>query len=760
MILQPAVPSPPIRPGGPAGNEILVKAIVQEVDGPWRHLRGLASIETTEFLLEAEEMDYNTETGYAEARGNVRYKSYESGVEMKAERAEYYVNETRGRFYEVSGSSPAKIDARPGVMRTDAPFYFQGSWAERVQERYYLYDGIITNCRLPKPWWVLKGSRFDISPNQRALAYNSRLVLRSLPILYAPVFYKSLERMPRKSGFLTPSIGTSSRRGFMIGTGYYWAINRSYDLQYRNQYFTSRGFAHTVDFRGKPTAGSDFNAFVYGVNDKGLQQADGTRRKAPGFLLSFNGRTELPYGFEARGVVNYLSSYSFRREFTESFNEAIFTEVNSIGFITRQWSTYSLNLVFQRNENIQTEAPGDTIVIRKLPQLEFASRDQKIEKSPIPLWFSFGSAAGLVRRNQPLFQTRQFVERLDVEPRVMTALHWKGFHLIPAFSIRETYYGSSVDKGSVSGENVTRSSREFTTELIMPSLSRIFDAPRWMGTKLKHVIEPRASFRYVNGIGNFDDIVRFDGMDIISNTSEAQFSVTNRLYAKAADGSVREVLSWQLAQRRFFDPDFGGAVKMNQRNVVMSSIDLTGFAFLDRPRNYSPVVSTFRANPISGFGVEWQSDYDPLRRRITNSSFTVDARISRYLISAGHTHVHCIPLPPEGGWRPGDIDKCTDTARGVGSFLSPPANQLRWLAGIGEENKPGWNGGFFGIYDYRTGRFLFGNTQVTYRTDCCSFSLQYRRFDLGPRHENQFRFALSIANIGSFGTLRRQERLF
>jgi LPS-assembly protein len=38
--------------------------------------------------------------------------------------------------------------------------------------------------------------------------------------------------------------------------------------------------------------------------------------------------------------------------------------------------------------------------------------------------------------------------------------------------------------------------------------------------------------------------------------------------------------------------------------------------------------------------------------------------------------------------------------------------------------------------------------------------MQYRRFSFGLRNENQFRFAFSLANVGTFGNLRRQERLF
>jgi LPS-assembly protein len=39
--------------------------------------------------------------------------------------------------------------------------------------------------------------------------------------------------------------------------------------------------------------------------------------------------------------------------------------------------------------------------------------------------------------------------------------------------------------------------------------------------------------------------------------------------------------------------------------------------------------------------------------------------------------------------------------------------------------------------------------------------MEYRRFALGTvRNENQFRFALTLSNIGTFGNLKRQDKLF
>jgi len=739
-----------------------ISAVTQIADGEWVHLRGDAQIATAEMLLTADEMDYNRRTGEAEARGKVHYVHFERNEELWADRAEYNVDTETGRFFNPRGAGTVRIDARPGVLTSSNPFYFQGRWAERIKEKYILYDGWITNCRVPKPWWTLRGPKFDIIPGQRALAYRSTFRVRWMPLFYTPFFYKSLEREPRKSGFLMPNLGNSSRRGKMIGIGYYWAINRSYDATYRIQDFTQRGFAHHLEVRGKPRAGSDFDAILYGVNDRGLLQDNGERRKEGGFSFLMNGRSDLGHGFQARGAVNYISSFKFRQAFTESFNEAIFSEVHSLGFVKKDWSSYNFNIVFARLENYQSvsklieeQIDGQTVfrevpdrtVIRKLPQLEFMSRDRRIWKD-LPVWVSLESTAGLLRRNQPLFQTRQFMERIDFWPRIMTALRWKGFSLLPSFSIRETHWGEQQQGDHILGSNFNRHAREASVDLIAPSLERTFNSRNWLGEKLKHVIEPRASFRHVSGVEDFGRIIRFDETELFSNTTEAEISITNRLYSRRR-GQVSEILSWQLWHQRYFDPSFGGAVVEGQRNVVYSSAMLTPYTFLDRPRRYSPVVSVVRASPRPGFGIEWRADYDPLRGQVVNSGVTADARVSRYYLSLGHNQVACVPLAAGGD--------CNDpnTAR-----LSPSSSQMRMQLGFGDTNKRGWNAGFTAIYDYRLGIMQFATTQVTYNTDCCGLSVQFRRFSFGTRNENQFRVAFAIANIGSFGTLKKQERLF
>jgi LPS-assembly protein len=221
---------------------------------------------------------------------------------------------------------------------------------------------------------------------------------------------------------------------------------------------------------------------------------------------------------------------------------------------------------------------------------------------------------------------------------------------------------------------------------------------------------------------------------LLSNTNQVTLSIANRLFVKDKDGNVSEVLSWEVSQARYFDPTFGGAVIPGQRNVVESSIDLDGFAFLDGPRNYSPVVSAVRFTHV--VSLDWRVDYDPLFKRITNSSLSADYRFSKYLISIGHNQVRTDPV------------------------VTPNSDQVRATFGIGNGNRKGWNAAVSGYYDYKRAVLVYALTQVTYNTDCCGLSVEYRRFNVGTRDDTEYRLAFVISNVSSFGNLRKQDRIF
>ena len=116
------------------------------------------------------------------------------------------------------------------------------------------------------------------------------------------------------------------------------------------------------------------------------------------------------------------------------------------------------------------------------------------------------------RRSEPEFQTRQFVQRVTFEPRVMTAVHWHGFDVAPSFGVHEIAYDSSITNRAA-GNNVSISPATSPWSIHAASLGHLRRA-EWLGqgkgAKVKHVIEPRVTYRYVTGIDDFNNVVRFD----------------------------------------------------------------------------------------------------------------------------------------------------------------------------------------------------------------------------------------------------------
>src|SRR6202043_816773 len=177
----------------------------------------------------------------------------------------------------------------------------------------------------------------------------------------------------------------------------------------------------------------------------------------------------------------------------------------------------------------------------------------------------------------------------------------------------------------------------------------VFDK-EFLGRKWKHVVEPYATYRFVTGANNFSKVLKFDERDILTDTNEVEYGFVTRLYAKRtsvkpedcdpimsaltvggpapestipwqhpsssanppclAGPQVHEVVTWELKQKYFLDPTFGGALIPGQRNVFTTTADLTGIAFLTQPRHLSPLVSRLRVETSARTDAEWDLDYD------------------------------------------------------------------------------------------------------------------------------------------------------
>src|ERR1700685_2087388 len=107
--------------------------------------------------------------------------------------------------------------------------------------------------------------------------------------------------------------------------------------------------------------------------------------------------------------------------------------------------------------------------------------------------------------------------------------------LTPTFTLRSTYYGAQVDNGSFVDRGFFRTAEEFSMDIRPPSFDRVWGQS---GTKWKHVIEPDVVYNYVNGVNDFNRIIRFDEDETLTDTNEIEYGITQRLYRHKDGGDT------------------------------------------------------------------------------------------------------------------------------------------------------------------------------------------------------------------------------
>lgn len=765
-----------LRPAQSAPTEeVTIRAYQQEKIGDIFNLRGNPTtgepveIEFRDYTVRADEITYNQTTGDISASGHLSFAGGPADIHIRATRAIYNIKTESGKFYDVVGTTGARVHGKSVLLTSSNPFAFSGKMVEKSgRDRIIVHQGTVTSCSIEDPKWAFRAGKVDVVLGQNAKLYHSTFRLAKVPIFYFPFATLPVEKIGRQSGFMIPSIGQSSRKGTILGESFYWAINRSMDVSLGAEYWSMRGWAQHGNFRSKPSDDSFLNIKYFGVNDRGIGTPP---QQQGGQEASLNGEdAKLPFGFRGVANLNYLSTYVFRLAFSETFTQAVNSEVKSVAFVSKSRAGYFFNLMGERYQNFQSTTPGDLINILHTPSIDLTSVDHKL--GPSPVYYSYDVAVQGVSRREPGFVTDDLVGRLDVHPRGAIPFHIKGWDFRPEVALRNTYYTqrqnpSGAGVGVPGNESINRKAFESSFEIRPPSLSRIFERPIF-GSKIKHSIEPRVTYRYVNGVDNFSSIIRFDARDIQSDTNELEYALVNRVFARQAssencDGAAengvgeitggadknrcatgtREVITWELVQKYFFDTTFGSALIAGQRNVFTTTAELTGIAFLTDPRRFSPIVSRLRIRTARNTDVEWHFDYDMKKGRINASTALVSYRIGDFFVGGSHAFLQT----------PNELNAAT---------LQPTTfNQFRWLMGYGNPNKRGISAATNIGFDIANRFLQYGAAQISYNWDCCGFSVEYRRLALGSvRNENQFRFALNLTNLGTFGTLRKQERLF
>jgi LPS-assembly protein len=687
--------------------------------------------------LRADHVEYNDKTFEATARGHVQFE-YDT-QHLEGDEAHVNVRTGRGTFRNVRGSIKIERHANPALLLTDNPLYFEAGEVERVSPRIYIVRRAwITICDFHHPTWQFYAPHARIEVDKKVALINANFRLLRVPLVWFPYATAPAGPKIRQSGLLVPSIGNTSRKGLVLGEALYWAPKQWMDLTLGGEYFSSRGTAQRAEFRARPFENTSILYGYFGVIDRGIEGPGGTVVKQGGHQQQLEVQSLFGKGWRFVADVNQLSSLTFRLAFADTFGDAINTEVRSATFLTNNFRGFSFNVASWSDRSFLQISPQVSVLLRSSPEARFSS----VEQSPwrkLPIYFGFQSFIGAVHRDDNLLNTPNAVFRAEFMPRVTVPLHfgpWLGVTTTAAF--RTTRYGDSLSSPTtLSGNAIVRNTGEFEVALRPPTLERFFDldAPR---RKYKHTIEPYATYRYVTGVNHFADFIRFDTNSTITDTNEIEYGVTQRFFVKYGDDAASEFLSWRVAQKHYFDPTFGGAIVPGTRNVFQALDSFTPFAFASGPRNWSPLISDFKITPGGRYDTEQILEYDPQLQKITTIGTLVKVKpYSEFFATVAHFRLQGDPV------------------------LQPLANQLRTLLGYGSLTRKGFNSAAGLSYDITHHELQNQLVQVSYNGGCCGIALEYRRIALGQvRTENQFRASFIIANIGNFGNLRHQERIF
>jgi len=830
--------------------------------------------------LRADAVSYNQDTGEVTLTGHVHITGGENDESMQASRGTYNLKTQTGRFYDVSGSvGLSGRSPRPGYV-TSNPFLFAGRMVVKTGPTdYVVYDGSVTSCLLPKPDWQLFSKKFTIDAD-KAHASNSTFKILGIPALFLPYVTAPVDPNQRQSGILIPEISyTPNTKGLVIGEQIYYVINRSADLTIGSIYYSKRGFSENATFRYRGLENDFLTFHLTALQDRGFYSLVSVTDATTGVTSDLNvytnqGGEDITTGFRkdfsptlrAVGDAEYLSSYVFREAFTESFNQAVSSDILSTVFLAHQKDGYSADIRADRYQGEKVvptyTVPGEEVKIFHAPSIDFDAMDHPIAGTPL-LWSLTSSAAGL-KRVQPNFVSDGITERLDVRPELSLPLAFNGWHTMSSVSVRETFYSRSR-KGGPYGPNavpveltdaVNRASVEVNVDIRPPVLERTFSVPAkytWLlGDEVRHTIEPEITYRDVHGVSNFLSLLRFDDIDLVSDTDELEYGVTQHLYfrprprtakakkdqpvtplctvastgktaampagydATAANATrvdatdaanqaetedlqnpapqssidangipnastdvpdsptrthprhaapctpvvapQQEWFSWRLAQKYFFDDNFGGAVIANRRNIFDTTLDLSGIAFLTEARNIAPLISRMRFRSSSHTDVEWDFDYDTGANKFNSQNIFMDAHEG--LVFGGISYAR---LNAPG--RNQTLNITTDTRSGS---ATSNFSQMRVLLGYGAPTRPGLSVATSAGLDLNAGSgqdqsgvAQYITIQSSYNWNCCGLAIEYRKYDLGSvRNEGTYSFNFTLANIGTAGNLRRAQALF
>lgn len=527
-------------------------------------LKGSASLRQAGIAIAAEQIDFNQVDQQLEAQGDVRL--FREGDRIRG--AQLSLNlQTETGFMQ----SPHFVFGGSGGAGEAARLDFLGP------DRYRFSDARYTSSETNQDWYVRADSvELDYAQGEGS-GRNAVIVFKGVPILAAPLLSFPLGS-ERKSGFLPPTFGVTSKSGLEYLQPYYLNLAPNRDLTLNPRLMSRRGVQLGAEFRylepsySGELRGEYLPSDAQAGRDRHFLTAQHRQRLGGGFGLSWN--------------INHASDDAYLRDFSPSQpGVAINQTLERSAMLSWGDSNWGAFMRVLRYQTLQDPAALIVPPYERVPQLNLQGRRFDLNGFDLSLETDI-SAFGLGSWPMALGARRPTGSRFMVEPTVAWNLDAPWYFLRPQLSIHSAHYETRFAPG---GPAVT--AQRTIPLLSIDSGLRFEREASFLGNSAIQTLEPR--FYYLNvpyrdqrNLPNYESVLAdfnyaqlftdniYTGRDRIADANQLTAALTTR-WIEPGDG--RELARVSVGQRTYFNDvrvaaDTGSTLITRGRSDILTSV--------------------------------------------------------------------------------------------------------------------------------------------------------------------------------------------
>ena len=412
------------------------------------------------------------------------------------------------------------------------------------ENRERLYDSLYTTCPPGQDDWFLRVKDLELDRvAEVGVARNATVLFMDFPILYLPWASFPLSDK-RKSGFLTPTFGTSGSSGFEVGVPYYWNIAPNRDATFTPRILSKRGLLLLNEYRYLyPRLYGELHADVL-PNDR---QAGRDR-----YFLAWRHVQNLTRGWSGSLNLQKASDDDYFRDLSTRVLDTSTVNLPREATLSYSARMYSVSARLLSYQHLQDPLEPSEPPYQLAPQLSFATGRNV-----------YGADANLISEwtdfHHPRFVTAQ---RFIVYPSASYGLSRSYGYTTAKLGFHHTQYHFTDDFTAT--DAITRNLPIFSVDNML-LLDRNFT---YQGTRFRQTLEPRLfyvriPFEDQSQIPNFSTSLadfgftqiftenQFIGGDRINDANQITAGVSTRFIASETG---IERLRAGVAQRYYFTP--------------------------------------------------------------------------------------------------------------------------------------------------------------------------------------------------------------